>query len=206
MTGQESIYIVDDDLAVVDSLRYLLARLQSPIEAFDRAEAFLAKVPASASGCLIADLRLPGLSGLELLRQMRERGYALSVVMMTGYADVPMTTQAMKLGAIDVLEKPCPPQQILDTVQTVLSTSSGQTGPSNRARFEERVLRLGEDELSVLNGLVLGRTNQQIAEAMDVSLRTVQSRRASLFAKMGVTNRSELVADALSVGWIPKVG
>lgn len=199
------IYIVDDDQPVVDSLRLLLGGLEMPIETYRSAEAFLQQVPVSATGCMVADLRMPGLTGLELLKRIRELGYDLHVVMVTGHADVATVAQAMKLGAIDFLEKPCPPAQIVAAVRAGLARAAeGTQRALPRQEFEQHLEQLTVDERAVLDGLILGRTNPEIAETLDVSLRTVQARRASIFEKLRVSNRAELVERALAAGWSPK--
>lgn len=204
-TAPPKIYIVDDDLPVVDSLRLLLGGLGVPLETFSSAESFLQEVRVTATGCMVADLRMPGLTGLELLKRMRELGYDLHVVMVTGHADVATVAQAMKLGAIDFLEKPCPPAQIVGAVKAALARANeGSQRAQPRQAFEQQIGQLTADERSVLEGLILGRTNPEIADTLDVSLRTIQARRSSIFEKLGVSNRAELVERALSAGWTPK--
>jgi FixJ family two-component response regulator len=154
---------------------------------------------------MVVDLRMPGLSGIELLQRIRDQGYDLHVVMVTGHADVATVTRAMKLGAIDFLEKPCPPAQIVEAVQVGLRRArEGTARAQPLIEFQQQVDQLATDEQAVMEGLILGRTNPEIAEALDVSLRTVQARRASIFDKFHVTNRAELVERALSAGWKPK--
>ncbi|MBL8829928.1 MAG: response regulator transcription factor [Planctomycetaceae bacterium] len=199
------VFIVDDDEAVVDSLSLLLRALGSPIESFTSGELFLQKVPVSARGCLIVDLRMPGLSGIDLLQRIRDLGYKLHVVMITGHADIATVTRVMKLGAIDFLEKPCPPALIVDAVRLGLERAAEGTARAQPLiEFQQQVDQLAPDERAVLEGLILGRTNPEIAEALDVSLRTVQARRSSIFEKLHVTNRAELVERALSAGWNPR--
>lgn len=207
MSNPLRIYIVDDDPAVADSLDCLLSLLGNPVETFASAEAFLAQATKDTRGCLLADLRMPGMSGIELLQRVRDLGCRLRVIILTAHADIPIVARAMKLGAVDFLEKPCPPAQILEAVRSAL-TAAGQQNEVMRplTEFENRLGQLTSSERAVMEGLVLGRTNPEIAAALDVGLRTVQARRASVFAKFGVSNRAELVELALSVGWNPKKG
>ena len=201
MTNPGTIHIVDDDEAVRDSLQALLQAKQYPTKAYASAEAFLSAHPGAAEGCAIVDVRMPGMDGIALLSQLRQRGIALPVIVVTGHADIPLAVQAMKAGAVDFVEKPYSNDAILNLVQRALASAPGadaQGGSS--AEVAARIATLTPRERDVMDQLVIGNPNKIIAYELKISPRTVEIHRANLMKKMQADSLSHLVRMALAAG------
>jgi two-component system response regulator FixJ len=195
------VHIVDDDEAARESLSFLLSSADIPVELHDSARSFL-KVAASAGvGCLITDVRMPEMSGIDLLREIRTRGLQFPVVVVTGHADVPLAVTAMRLGAADFLEKPFDDSLVLTAVRSALSHQEqmARVG-AQKAEVHSRLGSLSERERQVLEGLVKGNPNKTIAYDLGISPRTVEIYRANLMTKMNATTLSDLVRMALVAG------
>jgi FixJ family two-component response regulator len=193
--GREAIvHIVDDDEAICSSLRLLLKSRGIPASSHGSAEEFLAKYDPEQPGCLILDVRMPGMSGLELQDELNRRGAIIPVIFITGHGDVPMAVEAMRHGALDFLQKPFSDQDFTDRIQRGLATDL-----RNRATLEEkdqiraRMAALTRRELQVLRLVTLGKPNKVIAGDLGVSQRTVEIHRAHLMEKMGATSLAHLV-------------
>ena len=201
---EPTVFVVDDDPAVLDSLQRLLTSQGHRVECFSSGEAYLEGVTAERAGCLVVDLRMPGVTGLQLLQQLASAESSRPTVVISGHAEIASVVQAMKLGAVDVLEKPFQPSHLLKAVQAALVVDAGSRGRiDTRRRARERINQLSADERAVLGGIAHGLTNRQIAEQLDVSLRTVQFRRSSLMEALKVSSRSELIELVLQADWSP---
>lgn len=194
------VHVVDDDLAVRQSLAFLLASGGLAVRLHDSATAFLKSV-GDASGCVVTDVRMPGVDGIELLRRLKARGLKLPVIVMTGHADVPLAVEAMREGAIDFIEKPFDDELLLKAIREALARHEHEAEQTAEAReVEGRVASLSERERDVLAGLVAGKANKAIAHDLGISPRTVEIYRANLMKKMKARSLSELVRMALTCG------
>jgi two-component system response regulator FixJ len=203
MSSSGRVYVIDDDAAMRDSLDFLLGSAGFSVRLFDSAQIFLSELPDLASGCVVTDIRMPGLDGIELLRQLNtDTGpRKLPVIVMTGHGDVPLAVEAMKLGALDFLEKPFEDERLIGMIETALSqTESGAKGEAVAADMAARVASLTERERQVMQGLVAGQSNKVIARDYNISPRTVEVYRANVMTKMQAGNLSELVRLAIKAG------
>jgi two-component system response regulator FixJ len=190
------VHVVDDDEAVRQSLVFLLRTAQVEVKTYDSALALLNDPPRS--GCIITDVRMPEISGIELLRRLREFGVALPVIVITGHGDVPLAVEAMKLGAADFLEKPFDDDALLAAVRSALSNEDANSKrDQERNEIREKLAALSNRERQVLEGLVSGHPNKTIAHNLGISPRTVEIYRANVMTKMNATSLSELVRLAL---------
>ena len=200
MSKTPTVYIIDDDPAVRDSLRWLIESLQHPVETFDSAQAFLDRYEPDMRGCLVLDVRLPGMSGLQLQGKLGEMGCDLPVIIITGHGDIPMAVRALQAGALHFLEKPFRDQEILDHVQEALQVAERRH--DSRARKEEimdRIESLTPREYQIMKDIVRGDTNRVIGEKHDISVKTVEVHRTRVMHKMGAGSLPELVRMVLSV-------
>lgn len=202
MTHSPTVFVVDDDPAVLHSLQTLLDSQGLRSECFSSAEEFLESVDAQSPGCLVADLRMPGVTGLQLLQHLAEKRQGRPTVVISGFAEVSSVVQSMKLGAIDVLEKPFHPGRFLTAVRNALQADDQQRARSvQQQQALERIEALSADERSVLAGIARGLTNREIADELDVSLRTVQFRRSSLMTTLGLKSKAEMIELVQQAGW-----
>jgi two-component system, LuxR family, response regulator FixJ len=201
MPGNAHIYIVDDDEAVRDSLSVLLEARAYQVRTFGMAQEFLDAAPTLPSGCLIADIRMPEMDGLELQRHLGERSLRFPTIVITGHGDVPLAVEAMKLGAVDFLEKPFEDDALLAAVRSALGRHEHDVRREvEKAGIFERVASLSARERQVLDGLVAGDPNKTIAFDLGISPRTVEIYRANVMTKMKATSLSDLVRMALVGG------
>jgi two-component system response regulator FixJ len=201
MPNDSLIYVVDDDEAVRDSLSVLLEARGYTVRNFPGAIEFLDAAPTLRPGCLIADIRMPGIDGLELQQRLIERGLPFPLIVITGHGDVPLAVRAMKAGAIDFIEKPFAAETILDSVETALARLSAPREEDPLAkRASERLPLLSPREREVLQGLLAGLPNKSIAYDLAISPRTVEIHRARVMEKMGARNLSELIRMSLVAG------
>lgn len=199
MECEATIYVVDDDPAVRHSVTRLLESVGRRVVSFASAPEFLDQYDPDQLACLVLDLRLPGVSGLELQRTLRERSVNMPVVFLTGFGDVPMAVQAMRAGAIDVIEKPFRHQALLDRVQEAVAVACEQDRERTRqADIRERFSVLTPREREVMDLVVDGKANKEIAVALDVSLKTVEFHRTNVMKKLGVDGVARLVRLVLS--------
>jgi len=200
MAQTATVYIVDDDPAVRDSLRWLIESLKYPVETFESAQTFLDQYTPDAQGCLVLDVRLPGMSGLQLQKKLIDDGVDLPVIIMTGHGDIPMAVRALQAGALHFLEKPFRDQEILDRVQEALELSRNRR--ESRTRKEEilkRIERLTPREYQIMKDIVKGDTNRSIGEKHDISTKTVEIHRTRVMHKMEADSLPELVKMVLAV-------
>jgi two-component system, LuxR family, response regulator FixJ len=201
MSGKRLVYIVDDDEAVRDSLELLLSSAGFETLAFNSAESFLTHPQKAAGGCLLSDIRMPGISGVELMEVLRARGATCPVVLITGHGDVQMAVEAMKRGAHDFIEKPFDDERLIGAISTALAKGGGtREAPSVDPEAAERLGSLSRRERQVMEGLVGGLSNKAIARDYGISPRTVEVYRANLMTKMHAASLAELVQIALRAG------
>jgi two-component system response regulator FixJ len=201
MLSEAIVHVVDDDLAVRQSLSFLLASAGLPVRLYDSGSAFLDSLKGTPSGCVVTDVRMPGIDGIELLRRLKALGLALPVIVMTGHADVPLAVEAMKQGAIDFIEKPFDDEVLLTAVRSALDRLERSDQREQQAgEIQTRVASLSMREHQVLLGLIAGKPNKVIAYDLGISPRTVEIYRANVMTKMQAHSLSELVRMALLVG------
>lgn len=195
------VHVIDDDEAMRDSLAFLLECEGIEVRTYESAIAFLAAADKRERGCIVTDVRMPGMNGLELVRRLAELGVDDPVIVITGHADVPLAVQAMKAGVIDFIEKPFDDALLLGAVRRALSASrETQERDEERRRVTERIEALTGRERQVLDALVEGKPNKIIAFDLGISARTVEIYRANVMGKMGAGSLSELVRMALLAG------
>ena len=203
MTTKGHVYVIDDDAAMRDSLNFLLDSSGFGVTLFDNAQAFLDALPGLAFGCVVSDVRMPGLDGIELLKRMKAQASPFPILIMTGHGDVPLAVEAMKLGAVDFLEKPFDD----DRLTTMIETAIHQAEPAakNDAISQDiaaRVASLSPRERQVMEGLIAGLSNKLIARDYDISPRTIEVYRANVMTKMQAGSLSELVRLAMRAGML----
>ena len=204
MPNEGVVHVVDDDVAVRQSLSFLLASDGLPVRLHESALAFLDAMEATATGCIVTDVRMPGIDGIELLRRLKARGFGLPVIVMTGHADVPMAVEAMKEGAVDFIEKPFDDDLFLAAVRSALRLQEQHARRDAQVtEVQARLQGLSERERQVLGGLVAGKANKVIAYDLGISPRTVEIYRANVMTKMQAGSLSELVRMALVAGGPP---
>jgi two-component system, LuxR family, response regulator FixJ len=196
-----TVHVIDDDDALRDSLTFLLRTAGLQVQTHASASAFLAALPGADLACIVTDVRMPGMSGIDLLRRLKELGISVPVIVVTGHGDVPLAVEAMKFGAVDFLEKPFDDEVMLASVRSALRQQAGEVKrQSGRAEIDGRLATLSPRERDVLGGLVAGRANKQIAFDLGISPRTVEIYRANLMDKMKAGSLSDLVRMALIAG------
>lgn len=192
------VHLIDDDEAVRQALAFLLATAGLAVRVYDSGEAFLAAAATAQPGCIVSDVRMPGIDGLALLKRLKELGITLPVVIMTGHADVPLAVEAMKGGAVDFIEKPFDDEVLLSAIRVALNRH-GEAGQrdAETVRILAKIESLSERERQVLDGLIAGHPNKTIAYDLELSPRTVEVHRANVMIKMGASSLSDLVRMAL---------
>jgi FixJ family two-component response regulator len=198
-TTASTVYIVDDDEAVRDSLRWLLEANTYRVKAFASAEAFLSEYREDQPGVLIVDVRMPGMSGLQLQEELINRKSLMPVVFITGHGDVPMAVNTMKKGAVDFLEKPFNETDLREIVSRMFDQANDNLQRFTAQRDHEAMLgRLTAREQQVLERIVAGRLNKQIADDLGISIKTVEAHRANIMEKLQVTTVADLMKVALA--------
>ncbi len=192
--GEATVYVVDDDDAVRDSVSRLITTLGMKACCFSTAESFLSGYDPSCHSCLLLDIRMPGISGLDLQESLRGQGVQIPIVIISAHGDIPICVRAMQHGALDFLEKPYEPAELRRCIELALDEDArGRRLQAERAITEARLAKLSDEERKVMEGIVDGVPNKEIASTLDLSLRTVQFRRSSMMRKLGVDNRAQLV-------------
>jgi two-component system response regulator FixJ len=200
MVDNGLVHIIDDDGAVRDSLVFLLRTARYEVRSYDSAVTFLADFKADGPGCIITDVRMPEVSGIELLHRLKERGIDLPVIVITGHGDIALAVEAMKAGAVDFLEKPFDDERVVAAIASALDRSRMQAGRSaGRAQIAARLATLSQRERQVLDALVAGAPNKSIAHDLGISPRTVEVYRANVMTKMEAGSLPELVRMVLAV-------
>jgi len=204
MFAERRVYIVDDDEAVRDSLSALLESKAYAVRSFVSAPKFLAAAPSLPVGCLIVDIRMPEMDGLELQQRLIERGLNFPLIVITGHGEVPLAVRAMKAGAVDFIEKPFASEAILDSLDMALARLAAPNAQDPAAvAAATKLALLSPREREVLEGLLAGLPNKTIAYDLAISPRTVEIHRARVMDKMGARSLSELVRLALAAGVRP---
>jgi two-component system response regulator FixJ len=194
MVHDAVVHLIDDDDGVRQSLAFLLATSGFAVRVYESAIAFLDAAATLQPGCIITDVRMPGIDGLELQRQLKARRIGLPVIVMTGHGDVPLAVEAMKAGAVDFIEKPFGDETLLSAIRIAIDRQTRSARRDDEvATTQTRLDTLSARELEVLDGLFAGRPNKTIAYDLNISARTVEVHRANLMAKMGAASLSELV-------------
>lgn len=203
MTLNRNVFVVDDDDAVRDSLRLLLESAGFSVTDYASAASFLDAYSTATGGCIVADIRMPDMDGLELQEALVERQAPLPFIAMTGHGDVPLAVRAMKAGAVDFIEKPFEADDLIAAVERALEMSRSRGVTSTSSRAAELVESLTKRERQVLEHLVAGHANKVIAHALDISPRTVEVHRANLMDKMKVRSLPEVVRIAIAANVSP---
>ncbi len=195
------VYVIDDDEAVRDSLQFLLSSVDFEVALFESAQAFLDALATLPFGCVVSDVRMPEIDGIELLRRLKSLGSRFPVIIMTGHGDVPLAVEAMKLGAVDFLEKPFDDDLLITMVDAGLKRAEPEARQEAVTReIAERIASLSPRERQVMDGLVAGLSNKAIAREYDISPRTIEVYRANVMTKMKASSLSELVRLAMQAG------
>jgi two-component system response regulator FixJ len=195
------VHVIDDDEPARQSLAFLLGTADLEVQTYDSAVAFLSVATKVKVGCIITDVRMPEISGIDLLHRLKELKVDVPVIVITGHGDVPLAVEAMKIGAFDFLEKPFDDEMLLASVRSALDRQDRDSERrAQQAEIEGRLAALSKRERDVLEGLVAGNANKQIAFELGISPRTVEIYRANLMTKMGAASLSDLVRMALIAG------
>lgn len=194
MISEPTVYVVDDDRAVRGAISRLLKTVGLQTKTFDSAQGFLDSYDRDCPGCLVLDVRMPGMSGLDLQETLSAEKISIPVIIITGHADVPMAVRTMKMGAVNFIEKPFSDQLLLDSIQQAIAkdAESRQVG-AERAEVNERITGLTPREREVMDLVASGKTNKNIAFDLKLSQKTVEFHRANVMKKMGVETVVDLV-------------
>ena len=201
MPNKAKVYVIDDDEAMRDSLNFLLDSAGFDVTLFETAQNFLDALPGLEFGCVVSDVRMPGIDGIELLKRMKTGHSTFPILVMTGHGDVPLAVEAMKLGAVDFLEKPFEDDRLIGMIEAAIR----QAEPAARSEavtndIAARVATLSPRERQVMDGLIAGLSNKLIARDYDISPRTIEVYRANVMTKMQANSLSELVRLAMKAG------
>jgi two-component system response regulator FixJ len=203
MAPRGKVYVIDDDEAMRDSLNFLLDAADFHVTLFESAQHFLDALPNAEFGCVVSDVRMPGIDGIELLKRLKASHNAFPVLIMTGHGDVPLAVEAMKLGAVDFLEKPFEDDRLIGMIDVALKQAeSGARSEAAAQDIAARVESLSPRERQVMEGLVAGLSNKMIAREYDISPRTIEVYRANVMTKLQANSLSELVRLAMRAGAI----
>ncbi|MGZ3320472.1 MAG: response regulator FixJ [Xanthobacteraceae bacterium] len=201
MPDRGKVYVIDDDEAMRDSLNFLLDSANYKVTLFETALAFLDALPGLEFGCVVSDVRMPGLDGIELLKRMKAGHSTFPILIMTGHGDVPLAVEAMKLGAVDFLEKPFEDDRLVAMIESAIHRA--EPAAKSEAITQDiatRIASLSPRERQVMDGLIAGLSNKLIARDYDISPRTIEVYRANVMTKMQANSLSELVRLAMRAG------
>jgi two-component system response regulator FixJ len=201
MPSKGNVYVIDDDDAMRDSLKFLLESAGFEVTLFDSAQNFLEVFPQLEFGCVVSDVRMPGLDGIELLKRMKQQNSAFPIIIMTGHGDVPLAVESMKLGAVDFLEKPFEDDRLITMIE--MAIREAEPAAKSEALTQDivaRIATLSPRERQVMEGLIAGLSNKLIARDYDISPRTIEVYRANVMTKMQANSLSELVRLAMRAG------
>jgi RNA polymerase sigma factor (sigma-70 family) len=199
-SSKATVFVVDDDQAMRNSLKWLIESVGVPVESFASADEFLAHFQSGRAGCLVLDVRMPGMSGLELLEHLAQKGLRIPAVIITGHGDVPMAVRAMKSGAVDFIEKPFNDEALLDAIRRAIAFEEQQRSQySEHRQIKERLAHLTPREHEVMDMVCNGKSNKEIANTLGVSAKTIEAHRARVMEKMQAGSLAELVRMSLTV-------
>lgn len=198
MTDKSTVYIVDDDPDVRDSLKILLEFAGFEVHAFESALKFLSADVRKMDGCLIVDIRMPDMDGLDLQDELARRGINLPVIVITGHGDVPLAVRAMRSGAVDFLEKPFREEALVESIRRALASRKNHRNDAEIEAVKERVASLTDREREVLDLIAEGNTSKEVARALSISPRTVDIHRGHVMEKMHAGNIADLIRMVLS--------
>ncbi|MFZ5721844.1 MAG: response regulator transcription factor [Pseudomonadota bacterium] len=196
-----SVHLIDDDPTVLKSLVFSVASAGYPSRAFASAEEFLAQ-PRDPAACIVVDVRLPGVSGVGLVRRLKSEGHVGAIIVMTGHADVTLAVEAMKAGAVEFLQKPFRPADLIQAIEEATARGGGGRPICVSGDVLQRLRSLTTRQRQVLSGIVEGKLNKVIAHELGLSVRTVEGYRAAIMSKTGAKSVSELVRIALAAGLV----
>lgn len=200
---ESTVFVVDDEPDVRDSISLLLKSVGHAVASFASADEFFEGCYPDRPGCLVLDVRLPGMSGLRMQQALGERGFRLPVIFISGHGDIPMAVRAVQAGALDFLEKPFGDQALIDCVDRALALDAGnRQAEAERAEVADGLSALTPREYEVLLKLLDGKVNKIVARELDLSTRTVEIHRARVLQKMGVTNAQQLVRRVMASGLV----
>jgi len=201
MPSKVKVYVIDDDEAMRDSLRFLLDSAGLEVTLFETAQHFLDALPGLDFGCVVSDVRMPGIDGIELLKRMKVARSKLPILIMTGHGDVPLAVEAMKLGAVDFLEKPFEDDRLIGMIEAAIRQAEPAAKDDAVTQdIAARIATLSPRERQVMDGLIAGLSNKLIARDYDISPRTIEVYRANVMTKMQANSLSELVRLAMRAG------
>ena len=201
MSHKGNVFVIDDDPAMRDSLDFLLGSAGFKVTLFDTATDFLDAHAGLRFGCLISDVRMPDINGMDLLRRLKANASPLPVIIMTGHGDIPLAVEAMRLGAFDFVEKPFEDERLIGMIEAALQQSPNRTkSGAISPEIASRIASLSQRERQVMDGLVAGLSNKLIAREHNISPRTIEVYRANVMTKMQAHNLSELIRLALRAG------
>lgn len=198
--NEPTVFVIDDDDAIRSAVRFLMRTAGLNVETYESAESFLEQYDQAWAGCLVVDVRMPGMNGLELQRELKGRGVATPLIFMTGHGDIPMAVEAMKMGAAEFIEKPFKNEELLQKVKQCIKYDQGQRQEESGAQeVKHKVHSLTPREREVMRLLVQGLRNKVIAVELGISSRTVEAHRSNIMDKLGVHSLSEMVRIAIEM-------
>src|SRR5580692_7672845 len=201
MSSKVKVYVIDDDEAMRDSLNFLLDSAGLEVTLFETAQHFLDALPGLDFGCVVSDVRMPGVDGIELLKRMKAGQSRFPILIMTGHGDAPLAVEAMKLGAVDFLEKPFEDDRLTSMIEAAIRLAEPAVrGEAVTHDIAARIATLSPRERQVMDGLIAGLSNKLIARDYDISPRTIEVYRANVMTKMQANSLSELVRLAMRAG------
>jgi two-component system response regulator FixJ len=201
MPDKGKVYVIDDDEAMRDSLNFLLDSADYNVTLFETAVKFLDVLPSLDFGCVVSDVRMPGLDGIELLKRMKAGHSTFPIVIMTGHGDIPLAVEALKLGAVDFLEKPFEDDRLIGMIDAAIrQAETAAKSEAVKLDIAARIATLSPRERQVMEGLIAGLSNKLIARDYDISPRTIEVYRANVMTKMQANSLSELVRLAMRAG------
>lgn len=194
MSDKPTVYVVDDDPAILGALTDLIELIDLRPETYDSAAAFLEAYEPRGPACLVLDIRMPGMSGLELQKKLNDSGATLPIIVITGHGDIRMAVEAMSAGAFNFLEKPFRTQELCDNIQDAVRLDEEAWGKrQQRQEADKRISSLTAAERTVMDQVVAGKTNKMIAEELGLSVRAIEDRRARMMRKLRVRSRADLL-------------
>jgi two-component system response regulator FixJ len=201
MTAKPTVFLVDDDPAMLDALAMLIESARLGVQRYPSAQAFINSYSPERPGCLVLDVRMPDMNGLQLQEFLAARNIKIPIIFITGHGNIPMSVRAVKAGAVDFLEKPFTDQDLLNCISDALARDAAmRTDEHKKALIRQRVAQLTPREREVMLHVVAGKSNKEIAATLDLSHRTVEIHRSRVFSKMKAASLAELVAMALASG------